>query len=189
MSYANYNKVIGNDGTTVRVGEGRFSYAYVWEPKKNEETGVSKYSVSFLIPKENKESIKIVEAAIAEAAKKGAEKFWSGKIPANLKKPLRDGDEDRPDDPVYKGMMFFNASNQNKPCVCVKDEDLGTVVEAFDTEEFYSGCYGAIICSFYPYNKNGNRGVAVSLGNVIKTRDGDQLSGSKMSVDASFGDL
>ena len=161
----------------------------MWEPKRKEETGVEKDSCSFLIPKENKEAIKLVETAITEAAKKGAEKFWSGKVPANLHKPLRDGDEDRPDDPVYKGMMFFNSSNQNKPYVCVKDEDMGTVVEALDQDEFYSGCWGAIICNFYPYNKNGNRGIAVSLGNVIKTRDDEPLSNSKLSVDASFGDL
>ena len=188
MTYANYSKQINTDGTTVRVGEGRFSYAYVWEPRKNEETGDEKYSCSFLIPKANTAAVKVVENAIAAAAKKGAEKFWSGKIPGNLKKPLRDGDEDRPDDPVYKGMYFFNASNKNKPYVCVKD-DLGDVAEALNQDEFYSGCWGAIICDFYPYDKKGNRGVAVSLGNVIKTRDDDPLSTTKLSVDASFGDL
>lgn len=189
MTYANYSKQLNADGTAVRVGEGRFSYAYVWEPRRNEETGVEKYSCSFLIPKSNTAAIKLVESAIAAAAKKGADKYWSGKVPANIKKPLRDGDEDRPDDPVYKGMMFFNASNQNKPAVCVKDEDMGTVIEAMDRDEFYSGCWGAIICEFYAYNKNGNRGIAVSLGNVVKTRDDEPLSTTKLSVDASFGDL
>lgn len=85
--------------------------------------------------------------------------------------------------------MFFNCSNTRKPHVCVLDEDLGAVVETTDIDDFYSGCYGALTAEFYPYNKNGNRGVAVSLGNVIKTRDGDRLSGASESADSSFGDL
>jgi len=186
---SNYNRVNNTDGTAIRIGEGRFSYAYVFEPRMNEETGVAKYSCSFLIPKENKEAIKLVENAVAAAAKKGAEKYWSGKVPANLKKPLRDGDVEREDDPVYEGMMFFNCSNARKPHVCVLDEDLGAVVETSDEEEFYSGCWGALTAEFYPFDKKGSRGVAVSLGNVIKTRDGDRLSGSAESADSSFGDL
>ena len=183
----NYAKQI-ND-TTIRVGEGRFSYAYVWEPKKNEDGTQGKYSTCFLIPKTQKESLALCEKAIAAAAKAGAEKNWKGKIPANLKTPLRDGDEEHPDDPVYEGMMFFNCSNTKRPAVCVYDEDLGAASEALDEEEFYSGCWGAVIVTFYSYDKNGNRGVGASLGNVIKTRDDERLSGSNLSIDTSFGDM
>ena len=41
-----------------------------------------------------------------EAAKKDGMSKFGGKIPANLKTPLRDGDIDRPDDPAYENSYF-----------------------------------------------------------------------------------
>ena len=172
--------------TAVRIGEVRFSFPRVFTPVKNEETGKSKYSCSILIPKDNKEAIKLVEDATAAAAKKGAEKFWSGKIPNNLKKPLRDGDFDREDDPAYEGMMFLNCSNTRKPGVQVMED--GMRYDASE-DDFYAGCYGAVTLEFYPYDQRGNRGVGVSLGNLIKLRDGERLAGGGESAESSFSDL
>ena len=42
---------------------------------------------------------------------------WGGKVPANLKLPLRDGDIDRPDDEAYAGCYFFNANSRQAPQV------------------------------------------------------------------------
>ena len=183
----NYAKVFNE--TTVRVGEGRFSYAYVWEPKRDEDGNPGKYSTCFLIPKEQKDSLALFEKAVAAAIQKGKAEKWGGKLPANLKTPLRDGDVEHPDDPIYKGMMFFNCSNKDKPCIGIYDEDLGSVSAALEESEFYSGCWGAIIVSFYAYDKNGNRGIGASLGNVVKTRDDEHLAGSSLSIDSSFGDM
>ena len=46
---ANYNKKL-ND-TTVRIGEVRFSFANVFEPKAGANGGEPKYSCAILIPK------------------------------------------------------------------------------------------------------------------------------------------
>ena len=175
-----------DDGTSIRIGEVRFSFAKVFTPVKNEETGKEKYSCSIVISKDNTEALTLVNNAIAAAAKIGAEKYWSGKVPPTLKKPLRDGDNDRPDDEAYENSMFLNASNPHKPGVQVLEDGI-----RFDAneEDFYSGCYGAAVLSFYPYDKKGNRGVAVSLGNLIKLRDGERLSGGGESADSSFSDL
>ena len=177
------NKVTNNDGTSLRIGEVRFSYPKFFEP--DPESG--KYSCCIIIDKGNTEAIGLINKAIAAAAKKGAEKFWSGKIPANLKKPLRDGDEEKTDDEAYFNSYFFNCSNKYAPQVVVKTADLGLV--AADEREVYPGCYGAVTVSFFPYNNNGNRGVGVSLGNVIKLRDGERLAGTAESAEASFADL
>lgn len=104
-----------------------------------------------------------------------------------MKKPLRDGDEDHPEDPAFAGMMFLNASNKYKPQVASRDEFGLVMVE--DPTEVYAGCYGAVTLEFYPYNTNGNRGIGVSLGNVIKLRDGERLAGTAESAEASFADL
>ena len=42
---------------------------------------------------------------------------WGGKIPPNLKLPLRDGDIDRPEDEAYAGCYFLNANSREKPQV------------------------------------------------------------------------
>jgi len=176
------NKVMNTDNTALRIGEVRFSYPRLFEP--NPET--EKYSLCVLIPKDNKEAISMIQDAVAAAAMNGAAKYWSGKVPANLHKPLHDGDEERPDDPAYAGMYYLNASNKYAPKVVLNDG--GMLMEATEYD-VYPGCYGAVVLNFFPYNNNGNRGVGVSLGNVIKLRDGERLAGSVESAEASFSDL
>lgn len=177
------NKVTNNDGTSIRIGEVRFSYPRFFEP--NPET--KKYSCCILIDKDNKEALDLIEKAVAIAAKKGAEKFWKGKIPANLAKPLHDGDDEKPDDEAYFNCFYLNCSNTYAPQVVIKKDDLGLV--AADERDVYPGCYGAITLSFFPYDNSGHRGVGVSLGNVIKLRDGERLAGTVESAEASFADL
>lgn len=172
--------------TSIRIGEVRFSFPRVFTPGSVDENSQKKYSCSILIPKENKEAIKLIDEAVDAAANKGAEKYWKGKVPANIHKPLRDGDFDREEDPAYEGMMFLNASNTRKPGVQVREE--GVRFEATE-DDFYAGCYGAVTLDFYPYDKNGNRGVAVSLNNLIKLRDGERLAGGGESADSAFSDL
>ena len=82
-----------NTTTTKVIVPCRFSYLNCWEPA-SVNGGDPKYSVSAIIPKEDKETIAKIKAAI-EQAKKDSLSKWGGKIPANLKLPLRDGDIDR----------------------------------------------------------------------------------------------
>lgn len=85
----------------------RFSYLHCWEPD-SVNGGDPKYSVSAIIPKSDTKTINAIKAAV-EQAKKDSVSKWGGKIPANLKLPLRDGDIDRPDDEAYANSYFFNA--------------------------------------------------------------------------------
>lgn len=103
-----------------------------------------------------------------------------GKIPPNLKLPLRDGDIDRPEDEAYKGCYFFNANSRQAPQVVDKQ-----VQPILDQTEVYSGCYGRISVNFYGYNSNGNRGVAAGLGNIQKLKDGEALS-SRTNAEDDF---
>ena len=74
--------------TQVITGEVRFSYAHVWEPSSI-NGGDEKYSVSIIIPKSDTKTIKAINNAIEAAKQEGIAKF-GGKIPANLKLPLRE---------------------------------------------------------------------------------------------------
>src|SRR5690606_42061011 len=85
----------------------------VFEPRAVEDGQEPKYSVSILIPKTDKATLAKIERAI-EAAKQQGLSMWGGKVPANLKTPLRDGDTDRPDDPAYKGHYFINATSKSE---------------------------------------------------------------------------
>lgn len=178
-----YNKKISE--TNIRIGEVRFSYAHVFEPQKDDE-GKDKYSVAVLWPKTATAITKLVEEAVAAAKEKGKTSKWGGKIPANAKSPIRDGDTEREDDEAYAGMYFLNCSSKQKPGVRVLEN--GKVVEALDMEDFYSGCWGAVTLNFFPYDSKGNKGVGAGLNNVIKTRDDERLAGGA-SADQDFGDL
>ena len=134
----------------------RFSYLHCWEPD-SVNGGDPKYSVSAIIPKSDTKTINAIKAAV-EQAKKDSISKWGGKIPANLKLPLRDG--------------FFNANSRQAPQVV--DSHVQPIL---DQSEVYSGCYGKISVTFYGYNSNGNRGIAAGLGNIQKLRDGESLGG------------
>lgn len=181
---AKFNKKIKD--TSVRLGEVRFSYTAVFQPKKNDDGTPSKYGVCIIIPKEDTETVNLVKEAIDAAKQRGKMEKWGGKIPANVKSCLRDGDIDREDDEAFAGCYFLNASSRNKPGVKVLEG--GVVSDALDDEDFYSGCYGAVTLDFFPYESSGNKGVGAGLNNVIKTRDGDRLSGGR-SADEDFADL
>ena len=181
---SNYNKRLSD--TMVRIGEVRFSYANVFEPRAN-SNGDPKYSCAILIPKDNTAAVKLVQDAIAAAQELGKSSKWGGKIPRPCKTPLRDGDTDR-DDPIYEGHWFINASASTKSRPAVKILDGGILADALDNEDFYSGCYGAAVLNFFPYDSNGNKGVGAGLNVVLKTRDGEKLSGG-INADDALADL
>ena len=139
--------------------------------------GDPKYSVSAIIPKSDTKTVNAIKAAI-EQAKKDSVSKWGGKVPANLKLPLRDGDIDRPDDEAYAGCYFFNANSRQAPQVV--DSKVQPIL---DQSEVYSGCYGKISVTFYGYNSNGNRGIAAGLGNIQKLKDGESLGGRTSAAD------
>ena len=148
----------------------RFSFLHCWEPD-SVNGSEPKYSVSAIIPKSDTATVNGIKAAIEVAKKESASK-WGGKIPPNLKLPLRDGDIDRPEDEAYAGCYFLNANSRQAPQVV--DSHVEPIV---DQSEVYSGCYGKISVNFYGYNTNGNRGIAAGLGNIQKLKDGESLGG------------
>lgn len=165
-----------NQNNTKVIVPCRFSYLHCWEPD-SVNGGDPKYSVSAIIPKSDTKTVNAIKAAI-EQAKKDSVSKWGGKVPANLKLPLRDGDIDRPDDEAYAGCYFFNANSRQAPQVV--DSKVQPIL---DQSEVYSGCYGKISVTFYGYNSNGNRGIAAGLGNIQKLKDGESLGGRTSAAD------
>ena len=160
----------------VVTNEVRFSYTHLWEPQAINGSE-PKYSVSLIIPKKDTETIKAIKEAIETAKKDGIAKF-GGKIPANLKLPLRDGDIERPDDEAYADSYFINCNSKDKPQIVDKN-----VQPILDRNEVYSGCYARVSISLYPFNTNGNKGIACGLGNIQKIADGEPLGGRTRAED------
>lgn len=171
----------------VITGIVRFSYLNILEPRAMEGQE-PRYSVSLVIPKNDVNTVAAVRKAISAAYEAGADKLRTGKtVPPiqQLKTPLRDGDSERPDDEVYKGCWFINAS-------CPADADhIPQVVDTkgnhlTDGDKVYSGMYGRASISFYAFCKAGNKGIACGLNNLLKTADGERLGGAA-SAEEDFG--
>lgn len=178
-------KAILKNETKVITGMVRLSYANIFEPKSINGSD-PKYSVSLIIPEDDTQQIKIVEQAIANAIEAGKSKLVdkNGKVPATIKKPLRSGDEDRPDDENYAGSFFLNANSTTAPKVVGLEKDVtsGKAIH-LGSDEVYSGCYARVSINFYAYNTNGNKGIACGLGNIQKVMDGERLGGGSSAED------
>ena len=159
----------------------RWSYVNAWEPKSI-NGGTPKYSVSLIIPKSDTKTIEKIKAAIEAAYHEGESKLkGNGRtVPplATLKTPLRDGNLERPDDPVYANMYFMNANNSSAPGIV--DAARQPIIER---SEIYSGVYGRASVNFFAFNTNGNKGIACSLNNLQKIRDGEPLGGKSNAED------
>lgn len=160
----------------------RISFANIFAPKAI-NGGDEKYSVSCVIPKSDKATLMKIHKAVEAAKEDGKVRKWNGKIPPNLKLPLRDGDIDRPDDETYQDCMFVNATSKDAPGIVDR-----RVQPVTDPMMVYSGCYCNVSVNFYAFNANGNRGVAAGLSNIQFVRDGERLSG-RVSAEAEFDAL
>lgn len=167
--------------TKVKTGVVRLSYAYLFHPKEG-DNGAEKYSVSIIIPKSDKVTIAKIKEAVEAAKEQGKTSKFGGKVPANLKTPLRDGDIDREDDEVYANSYFFNCSSHTKPGLIYRN---GEKLE--NEEHLYSGCYAKVSVNFYPYNRDGSKGIAAGLNNIMKWEDGEPLGG-RSSAESDFAD-
>ena len=170
------------NSTKVVTGKVRFCYVNVFEPTALNDGDTPKYNICILIPKSDTKTLDAIRKAIEAAKTAGKSKIAdkNGKIPSTLKIPLRDGDEERSDDPAYEGMMFINANSTRKPTIV--DKDLNPIMSQ---EEFYSGCYGRASITFYAFNVQ-SKGIAAGLQNLQKLEDGEMLAGGS-TAEEDFG--
>lgn len=172
------------NSTKVITGKVRFCYANVFEPTAMNEGDTPKYNICILISKDDAKTLDKINKAIEAAKQAGKAKLAdkNGKIPSNLKLPLRDGDDERGDDPTFEGMYFINANSQRRPSIV--DKDLNPIMEK---EEFYSGCYGRASINFYAFNVS-SKGIAAGLNNLQKLEDGEMLAGGSTAEEDFGGD-
>ncbi len=156
--------------TKVITGKIRMNYTNLFTPKAQEIFDEPKYSLSILIPKEDKTTIENINEAIEKAKKKG-QNIWGESIPNDFKIPLRDGDIERSDSKDYEDHFFINASSKYKPGIV--DKKLNEIT---DSKEIYPGCYGRVSLNFFPFSKNGQVGIGCGINNVQKICDGEVIA-------------
>lgn len=172
------------NSTKVVTGKVRFCYVNVFEPTAMNEGDTPKYNVCILIPKSDTATIDKIKKAIEAAKEAGKAKLAdkNGRIPVNLKLPLRDGDKERLDDPAFEDHYFINANSMRQPSIV--DRSLSPIMSR---DEFYSGCYGRASINFYAFNVQ-SKGIAAGLNNLQKLEDGEMLAGGSTAEEDFGGD-
>lgn len=170
-----------NIPTKVLTGEVRLSYANLTAPKVSQQGGDPKYGVTLLIPKTDTATYNDICASIQAAYDDGVTKKWGGAHP-QPKALIYDGDGLRPSGVPFgdecKGCWVITASSKNKPQVVGIDNINCELLP----QDVYSGMYARVTINFFAYDSNGAKGVGCGLGNVLKTRDGEPLSGGASAV-------
>lgn len=147
----------------------RFSYAQnLFKPRAADEKSPPKFSVSLILPPDHPQ-IADIKRIVKQVL---AHKFPTGKVPAGLHNPLRDGNE-RINDEAYAGNLFVNAAASVDYPPKVIDYQKQVVK---DLSFWTSGDYGNASVNFYWFDKV-NRGVACGLNGVQFVKKGEPLSG------------
>ena len=169
----------------VVTGEVRLSYCNLLVPRAPEEGKPPKFSCVLLIPKHTSdgvETIRKIKAAQQQALEDGKASKFGGKIPANWRDTLHDGDTDADleRNPEYAGHYYISVSaNQEYPPNIV-DRRLQKILDA---SEVYSGMWAKVSMVAYPFNTQGNKGASFGLRNVQKIRDDEPFGGVSRAED------
>ena len=179
-----------NDPLKCLTGEVRLSYVHLTQPYANSKNpgAEPKFSVTMLIPKSDVATKADLDRAYEAAAQDAVAKKWGGFRPPQLKPIIHDGDGVRQDGTPFgeecKGHWVITASSKQPPQVVGIDN----INCQLAPQDIYSGMYGRVTVRFFGYSNSGNKGVGCGLGNVLKTRDGEPLSGGA-SAAADFAGI
>lgn len=160
----------------------RSSYAFVHEPRAQNEGDEPKYSIQMIFDKTDAKALKplIQIIANAAAAKWGDVSKWPRMKYNPMTSDLEHG-EDGDMSSVEKhllGKMTLNARNKNKPGIVGPDAK-----PLFDADDFYSGCTARAALGCFAYDNSGNKGVSFALNNLMKVGDADRLDGQSKAED------
>lgn len=154
------------------IVRGTLSYPHLFEKYTMAGgEGIPAYACSVVFPKSDTKTLEELKSAVAVAIQNGKEKFkWTD---ANIQSkkfsnPIHDGDEDKLDakdyETMYKGKYVINTRN-TRDMPQVVDINKNPIQEERD---IYAGCLVRVSVTAFPFDRNGNKGVALGLHNVQK---------------------
>lgn len=171
--------------TEIMIKNARLSYPHLFVASAFAPGQDPKYSASFLISEDDKQT-KAIEEAMLEAV----EAKWPGKGAKMLasfetrSKAVKQGSKVKPDDESYEGQIVISANNKSRPLVVNKDRTPLTE----DDGVIYAGCRVNAKVRFYAYD-NVAKGVSAQLLGVQFFGDDSPLAGSAVAKTDDFEDL
>lgn len=178
-----------NELTNVTTGKARLSFVHLFKPYAFTPGQEEKFSCTILVPKTDTDTMGRISAAIEAAKQRGVTEKWNGQCPPIVPSPVYDGDGVRPSDgmafgPECRGCWVFTASAKADYPPEIVDRQGNPII---NQSEVYSGMYGRVNVSFFPYAFGGKKGIGCGLGPVQKLEDGESLGGSAPSAAQAFG--
>ena len=166
----------------------RLSYVHLTKPYANDPSQEAVYSCTVLVPKDSKDNIAKIDAAIKAAKEAGIAGKWNGTVPPIVPTPVHDGDGTMQNGNAYgaecKGCLVFTAKSK-RPIEIVDRRRQPILTES----EIYSGIYANICVNFYPYLYQGKKAIGCGLGPVQKVADGESFGGSAPKAASVFSDV
>lgn len=180
---------MNNNMMNVTTGRVRLSFVHLFKPYAFQVGQEEKYSCTILVPKTDTDTMARLNAAVEAAKQKGVNDKWGGVMPPVVPTPIYDGDGVKPSDgmpfgPECKGHWVFTASAKADYPPEIVDGNGNPII---NQSEIYSGIYGRVNVTFFPYAFGGKKGVGCGLGPVQKLSDGETLGGSAPSAAQAFG--
>lgn len=157
--------------TKINTGEARVSFPHLIAPWAGAPGQDAKFSATLIFDPSDP-----TVAMLRELVKECARNRWGAKMPAGMRSPVSDGVERYPE---TVGKVVVKTTARTRPAVI---DALKRPIT--DENELYGGMYGRAQVSAYSYDQSGNRGVALSLLALQKTRDGERFGGEAADVGA-----
>lgn len=174
----------------IKIKDVRLSYNNLLVPSKfylEQNPDKKVYTAEILVDKSHEADIKLIKSALEEAKKEGVDKFGSTWKPTHNPIKISDGTEQNQ---AYKDCLWFRVKAHNtQPLVGIFDRSSGNihpVIVGQNDQQIYSGCYGAVDLSFFPYKTASSSGISIGINAFVKTADGENLSGRPLDINDIF---
>ena len=163
----------------------RLSYEHIFTPSSFDDTQETKYSATFIIPKDHADVAALKKALVEAGEEKFPANFNRKGWPKGFTCALKDGDTDtnqagellKDKNPEYAGCYVLRADSTSRPVTI--DRRKAAVTEADGV--IYSGCYvnASLAAAGYEFGKV-KKGVKCYLNGVQFVADGERFGTDAM---------
>lgn len=173
----------GKKSVQLTLPPGLGCYVNLFQPREFQNDGKPMYSVVMVWPKDRLAELAPLKQAIIDVAttKFGAaakDQLKAGK----LRMPLRDGDIEHPEDPIFAGCVFMNLKSKGAPAIVDRRNQ-----RVLDEEKCYSGCTLRVNVGISAYD-NKSKGVAGYVNAVQVVECGERLAGRGANAEEIFAE-
>ena len=171
------------DAQKVITGEVRLSFPHLFVARQGPSGGDPKFSCCLVLP-ESYDLGPIQIAVMAAAQEKWGDKASGMFAAKKLRNPIRRDWEDKG---YPENSVFINCSSKHPPEIvgAYLDPLTGLPEVITDPAKCYPGVYCRASVRAFPYDMNGNKGVAFGLNNLQILRDGDRFD-NRVSAQNEF---